>query len=488
MANPVCLWGNERASGTFHLLSSPGPSLLSCPLSYLPCVPQLPQAGCLWSLGPRYHCQSSSEVLIDSTVRLPSLVSHTRSSSADKRQYTPSLPPVYTSDDGWSPCQYPPPQGYPQRLPTVVLQSAPSSYPPALPRKSLVSQHAYGGPPVALHNMSFLYLPRGPQEFRVPQIGYAVPGFPGPISSIGILHEGPQTPLLAAPAGSSYGLGTSMPGQGQGVLGLGERRAISLRRLPDDVLGVVFSLTPWEHFGACGAVCGQWNRMVHLQANHNRKIAERLVAEGMQLMNTSNQWPKDFIERAVDICPQLASAALFKATSCAMAPEALECIGRAFNFQLPFPTQRSSDLRKLQMFAYFFKGYNLEAKYVLEEAVKWHPSDPELYDFLGSHYMGDGHFTQAIAYLDKALQLNHPIPRVILFKRAVCFISSRNPGPACEDVDKALSMCPDCPRTLALKNALEWAISHPHERTSFPLVDPMFMIRQIFTGECMRET
>ena len=56
--------------------------------------------------------------------------------------------------------------------------------------------------------------------------------------------------------------------------------------------------------------------MVHFHVSYNRKIAERLVSQGMQLMNTGNQWPKDLFERAVDICPQLASAALFKATYC----------------------------------------------------------------------------------------------------------------------------------------------------------------------------
>ena len=75
---------------------------------------------------------------------------------------------------------------------------------------------------------------------------------------------------------------------GQGVLGPGERRAVtSIRRLPGDVLGVVFSLTPWEHFGVCGVVCGHWSLMVRLQANRNRKIAKWLVAGGMQPMNTS---------------------------------------------------------------------------------------------------------------------------------------------------------------------------------------------------------
>ena len=158
----------------------------------------------------------------------------------------------------------------------------------------------------------------------------------------------------------------------------------------------------------------------------------------------------------------------------------MECIYQALNFQLPFPTKRTSDLCKLQMFVYFFQGYKSTAKYLLEEAVKWHPSDPELYDFLASHYMFDSHFTQAIAYFDKALHLKHPIPRVMLFKRAVCFMFIRNPGLACEDVDKALSMCPDCPSTLAVKNALEWALSNPSHRARFPMLQPLLMIHQIF--------
>ena len=116
---------------------------------------------------------------------------------------------------------------------------------------------------------------------------------------------------------------------------------------------------------------------------------------------------------------------------------------KAFNFQLPFPTQRTSDLRKLHMVAYFIQGDTLRAKDMLKEAVKWYPSDLELYDFLASHYMFDHHFTQAKAYCNKALQLNHLIPRVTLFKRAVRFILTENPRPACEDLYKVLSMWSD---------------------------------------------
>ena len=154
----------------FHLLSLPGPSLLSCLMSYAPPVPQLPQARYLWSVGPTYHYQSFSGPIVDSTVRIPTLVSNTRSSSAHNMQYTPSLPPLYTDGNGWSSCQHPAPRSYPQPLPLVVQQSASSSHPPALPWTSLVSQPAYSGLPVAQHSMYFSFIPPSPQEFCVPNL------------------------------------------------------------------------------------------------------------------------------------------------------------------------------------------------------------------------------------------------------------------------------------------------------------------------------
>uniref|UniRef100_A0A7S4CM42 F-box domain-containing protein n=1 Tax=Eutreptiella gymnastica TaxID=73025 RepID=A0A7S4CM42_9EUGL len=403
-------------------------------------------------MGPGYHCQSSLEPLVDSAIRIPTSVSHTRSSSAQNVQYRSPLPLLHTTGDNQYPCHHLSPWGYPQRLPPAVQQDTSSSYPPAIPRKSLASQPVYAGPPVT----ATLYR----REFRVPEPGYADQGFPGPIPTINTFHEGMQTSPLTSPSASLYGLGTSMPCQG--VLGLGKRPVVtSIGRLPDDLLGVVFSLTPWEHFGVCGAVCGHWNRMVQLQANHNRKIAESLVAEGMQVMNTSNQSPKDLFERAIDICPQLASAAFGKAAHCQYARKAYYCMNKAFQFQLPFPTQPGSGLHKLIMFAFMNQGDDLSAKEVLEEALKWCPSDPELYDFLAFFHMNNLHYDEAIPYLNKALQLNYQLPRVTLFKRAMCFILTENPGLALEDLDKVLSMCPECFRALALKNSLERKLSNP---------------------------